>query len=407
MTLIKSMMRKLYIRARAWLNYCLDRIIDLCDMVLVDAYRLPWSVGQGIARHIARYVGDISWFLRAFPRLPAYKLTGADWAIIFVGGDVGLRETSHLFFESEVDQQEVGRIALWKLSAQTQQWLAEGVDLVVCELGRIHPNPPRAVLTFTVPTWIQQVIAVPDSLEALISGTEGRNIRHKLYRAEKLGFNYRFSQSQADFDHFYNHMYVPFVKARHGHLALVTPYQHQWQRWFVRGGLVLITQDDKPVAGSLCYVADGVCYGIEMGVLEADTQLVKQEINTAVVWYAMTWGRNQGARLFDVGGSHAWCSNGAFTNKRRWKAQVVRRKRIYSVWTFLAQDPSSALRDRINKLGFISEIGGKFYSVLLSSDKATAKPDGNQQIWDSKKQGLDGLLVIAPNSEPTIYPVEV
>jgi hypothetical protein len=405
MTRIKPTLYQLYRRAKLWLNYCLDRIIDLCDLVLMDAYQLPWSTGQSVAKHIARYVGDISWLLRAFPRLPVYKLIGTDWTIIFVGTEPNLREIRALFFE-EARQQEMGRIALWKLSAQSQQWLAEGVDLVVCELSRIYPWPPKAALTFTVPSWIQQSIAIPGSLESLISGKEGRNIRHKLYRAEKFGFNYRFSQAKADFDHFYYHMYVPFIKARHDHLALIAPYHDQWQRWFVRGGLVMTTQNDSPVAGSLCYMADDICYIIEMGVLEAAPRLLKSEINTIVVWHAITWGREQGAKQFDLGGSRAWCSNGAFTSKRRWRAKVVRRKRIYRTWTFLTQNPSLSLREYVNELGFISEINGKFYEVLLSFDSAsTGERDVNKELSAINSLGLDGLVIISPNSNPIVYNV--
>ncbi len=406
MVLVKAMMRKLYRRVKVWLNYCLDRVIDLCDMILMDVYRLPWPAGQSMAKHIARYVGDVSWLLRAFPRLPGYKLIGADWTIIFVGTEQSLREIRHLFFEQEANQQELGRIALWKLSAHTQQWLAEGANLVICELSRIHPWPPRTAFTFTVPTWVQQTLTIPEPLESLISGKKFATERHRLNKAKRVGFNYRFSQSKADFDHFYYHMYLPFVKTRHGYLALVARYQDQWQRWFVRGGLVLVTQHDKPVAGLLCYIANDTCYDIERAVLEADSQLFKQGIGTIITWYAINWGHSQGAKIYDMGGSHAWRSNGVFDSKRRWGARVVRRKRIYGVWTFLAQNLSPSLQDHINKLGFISEIDAKFYGILLSTDTApVAETDVNKQLLAVKKQGLDGLVVISANSEQAIYNV--
>jgi hypothetical protein len=373
--------------------------------MLMDAHRLPFPAGQGVTKRMVRSIGDLSWLVRSFPRLSAYKLVGANWTIVFVGAEQSLKEIRHLFFQ-EASQQELGRIALWKLSKQTQQWLAEGTDLVVCELGRIHPKPPSAVLTFTIPTWIQQVVAVPGSLDALISGGERRNIRHKLRKADKFGFSYEFSQSKADFDNFYYHMYVPFAKARHADLALVTPYQDQWERWFVRGGLVLVTKDDEPVAGILVYMAGDVCYLVEMGYWQADPRLLKQEISTVALWYAATWACEQGAKFLDLGGSLAWNSNGPFVNKRRWGARVVRRKRIYGSWTFLAQDLSPSLQDYINKLGFISEINARFYSVLLNAGMApVTEADANKRLLDAKKQGLDGLLVVFPNSESTVYDV--
>jgi hypothetical protein len=404
MTSIKFTLLELYRRVKVWLNYRLDRIIDLCDLVLMDAYRLPWPAGHSVAKHIARYVGDFSWLLRTFPRLPAYKLIGANWTIIFVGGDQGLLEICQLFFPEEITEQELGRIALWRLSAQTKQWLVEGNDLVVCELGRIHPALPKAPITFTVPIWIQQILTIPDPLETLISGKRFATKRHRLNKAQRAGFSFRFSQSKTDFDYFHHHMYLPYVKARHGHLALVAPHQDQWQRWFVRGGLVLVTQHDKPVAGVLCYIANDTCFDVERGVFEADPQLFKQGIDTVITWYAINWARDQGAKIHDMGGTHAWRSNGSFNTKRRWGARVVKRKRIHGAWTFLAQNLSPSLQTRINELGFISEIDGKFYGILLSIDPTSiTETDVDKKSSAMKRQGLGGLVVISANSKPIVY----
>jgi len=393
----------MYRKSRIRLNYLLDRIIKQCNMVLMDVYRFPWPVVHNIAQRIARYIGDVCWLLRDFPRLSAYKLIGADWTIIFVGGDVGQREICHLFFEEEVDLQELGRIALWKLSAQTPKWLAEGVDLVVCELGRIHPRPPKSVFTFTVPIWIQQILGIPEPSESLLSGRRLQNIRSRLNKARQAEFDYRFSQLTADFDHFYYHMHVPFAKARHGHLALVAPYQDE-KRWFARGGLLLVNQHDKPVAGTLCYVANDVCYILGSGVLDADPQLLRQEIITVLFWYGIIWGRGQGAKILDMGATRAWRSNGIFFYKQRWRAQVVRRKGIYGAWTFLAQNLSPSLQDHINELGFISEIDGRFYGVLLSTETdPITETEANKELSATKYEGLDGLVVISAESKPIVY----
>jgi hypothetical protein len=403
MTRIKPTLYQLYRRAKLWLNYCLDRIIDLCDLVLMDAYQLPWSTGQSVAKHIARYVGDISWLLRAFPRLPVYKLIGTDWTIIFVGTEPSLKEIRALFFE-EARQQEMGRIALWKLSAQSQQWLAEGVDLVVCELSRIHPWPPKAVLTFSVPTWIQQSLALPEPLETLLSGRVMKSVRHNLNRAQKGAFSWYFSRAKEDFDHFHYNMYLPYIENRHGQRALTAAYEDQWQRWFARGGLIIVTQNNRRVGGLLCYIKSNTCFAIEVGVLQGDPDLIGQGIKIASDWFAVNWAYQQGARVYDMGGTRPWRSNGVFIYKSRWRAKVVERKRIYGVWTFLADKLSSSLQNHLNELGFISELDGKFYRALLSTDSTSlTETDVEKELSTIGGQGLDGLVVISANSKPIIY----
>jgi hypothetical protein len=400
---MKRVIYDLYRRLKVRLNYWLDRGIEFCDMVLMDAYRLPWPAGQSAMKRVARWVGNVGWLLRDFPRLSVHKLVGPDWTIVFVGRDVGLREVSCLFFQEEVIPHELGRVALWELSARTQQWIVEGADLVVCELGCVNPWSPRAALKFTTPTWIQQVLAIPESTETLIAGKKFATERHRLNKAQRTGFDYRFSQSRADFDHFHQHMYLPYVKARHGHLSLTASRHHQ-KRWFDRGGLVLVTQDDKPVAGLLCHMCNGTFFDLERGVLEADCRLFKQGIGTMITWHAMNWAHDQGAKLYDMGGSHAWTSNGSFTSKRRWGARVVSRRRIYGEWTFLLQDLPPSLQAYLNDLGFIGEIGGAFYRVWLSNGSdSIAEDDLKAQLLSANEYGLDGLLVVSFNSPPAVY----
>jgi hypothetical protein len=385
------------------LNYLLDRVVDLSNMVLMDVYRLPWPMVQSIARKVARYAGDISELLRAFPRLDAHKLTGPNWTVIFVGKLQDLLEIRHLFFSEEVIHQEIGRIALWKLPFQTRKWLAEGVDLVVCELSRIHPNRPKAPITFIVPTWIHQLLAIPEPVETLIAGKKFANKRNTLNKARQAGFNVKFTRSKADFDHFYYHMYRPYLETRHGELALTASYQDQRQRWFERGGLLLITDRDKPIAGALCHMAGETCFHIETGVLKADPQLFKQRIETVIVWYAIIWGRDQGAKIFDMGGTRPWRANGSFASKQRWGAQVVRRRKIYSTWAFFAQNLSPSLHNHINQLGFISEIDGKFYRILLDTEVARAPETYLQNGFaTTASEGMDGLLVILPDRHQII-----
>lgn len=81
---------QLYRRTKSGFNYVLDRVIDCCDALLVDEYRLPRPAAQNAAYRLARFVGELIWWLRDFPRISAYKLAGANWTVVFVGEHQGL-----------------------------------------------------------------------------------------------------------------------------------------------------------------------------------------------------------------------------------------------------------------------------------------------------------------------------
>lgn len=394
-----------YKKGKVWLNTLLDRVVDLANMILMDVYPVPRLVSRRMAYRLARGAGDASLFLRDFPRLSAYKLSGKNWTLIFAGSKEGVREIQRLFFpEEDVAPQEIGRVALWRLQAQTEKWLGE-TDLVICELSRLQPWRPKAAITFTVPVWVQQVVDLVEPVKAIITGDKRAHLRHQINRLQRAGFTYCFSQSLKDFDHFYYHMYLPFVKNRHEDLALVAPYEDQKQRWFNKGGLVLITQHDKVLAGNLCYLTNGACFAIESGVLEADPHLFQQGINTFLLWSVALWGHSQGAQVFDMGGSHGWHSHGSFSFKRRWGARVVRRRRIYATWTFLAQNLSPALQAHLNKVGFISEIEDKFYMIWLEDVSTSPAPAELQpdRTETAQELGLAGWALVSPNREIVTY----
>ena len=385
------------------LNTLMDRVVDLCNMVLMDAYRLPWPSAQSVIRTIARRVGDTCRLVKDFPRLSAYRLSGPEWTIVFVGGRESLQELVHLFFKGTVETQSVGRVALWKLSDQTQKWLAGSVDLVVCELSRAYHKVPHAPVSFSVPTWVHQVVTLPRPLESLISGKKRQNARTALNRARRTGFSFRHSRARTDFDLFHQCMYLPYVRARHGRRALVAHYQDQRRKWFAKRGVLLIEQDGKPVAGELCYVADDTLHFVERGVLGSSEQLRRQGIETIITWYTLRWAQDQGARLADMGATRAWCTNGSFNTKRRWGARVARRKKIYGTWVFLARSVPPSLRDYINRLGLICEQDGRLYLTALLDNAAAGPARWREATTKARECGLDGLAVIAPDSSTVVY----
>jgi hypothetical protein len=349
-------------------------------------------------------IGDVAWLLFQFPALSAYKITGAKWTITFVGTrESSLKQVCHLFFEEEFDQEQLGEISLWKLSAQSQKWLSEDVDLVICELGRLYPYRPKAAINFTIPILINQIINIPEKVETILKGGKFKEIRRIVNKGKRLGFKYRFSQSLADFDNFYYNMYLPFIKSRHGDLATITPYEIQ-RRWFNRGGVLLVTQHDKPIAGVLCCRGKDTYYSIELGILDACPKLFQLGTSSILKWHEITWAQDQGAKTFNMGSTSAWCSNPVFTFKRRWGARVVRRQRIYGTLTILGSRLSARLRNHLNRLEFITEVDGKFYRVLLASENSSGTETVvNKKLLAAKKEGLDGLLVLSTDSQPVIY----
>lgn len=393
----------MYRRLKGRINYGLDRVIDACSAFISRFDDLTDNRAGAALREAARLIGDACWLLRDFPRLTAYRLRGAEWTIIFIGSELGVVEARHLFFASQsVDQEEIGRLALWTIPTQVGRWLTDGVNLVIYESSRLRAWRPTARLAFTVPTWVRQSVRLTDPIEAMLSGRRMHGVRGLIGQAERSGYGYRFSRSKDDFDLFYHRMYVPFVKARHGERALVSPYADQFHRWFKRGGLLMITLNDQPVAGLVCFARGETCYAIEGGVLDSDSSQIQQGMNSLTLWASIRWASEQGARFLSMGHSAARRSNGAFSYKQRWRAIVGRQSRVQCVWTLLAEELPESLRRRVDEIGFISDIAGKFYGVLIQTNGTSSNAgDMEREARDACDQGLSGIVHVSPNQHLT------
>lgn len=391
------------------LSYWLDRAIDVGDMFLVDGYRVPARIKPQV-HGLVRWLGDVCFMIQDFPKVTVTELKGSGWRVLFIGAPANLSEIRKVLFEGEaVEQRTVGRVPVWKLGQQSAEWLNGEADLIVSELSRRSPWQPRGAIRFVIPVWCNMFLALPSPIESILSGNKRKRVRQRIKKGQEAGFEYRFSRAKEDFDEFHYRMYIPFVKARHGERALVSTYEHQWTRWFQRGGLVVITQNGKSVAGALCFIADGVCHSVEGGILDADPELLGQELNGMIDWFTMMWAQEQGAAALNMGGTRARRNDGTFLYKHQWGAKPDRRNtKLVRPWTFVAGHTlPESLRERINEIGFISEIEGQYYGVHLQDNSSPLPETAVQSLReDWVDEGVMGVLVVPINQPPTIYPMQ-
>lgn len=352
----------------------------------------------------AEVLGDVGFLLQDLFKISVWRMTGSGHTIYYVGSENGALGVLPLFFDGDAAHGPVGEVVSFDLSRQTQKWLNEGCDMVICELSRLHPFRPRTPVAFTVPQWVSFQVAYPAQMETLIAGGRGRHLRNQINKFTRSGYQWRFSRSRRDFDFFYERLYLPFVRSRHGDHAFIAPYPYQWDIWIqgAGGGLVLITRNDVIVAGSICLVVEDVCYDIEMGVLDADDVLIQKGVMAYRCWCAANWGRNQGARFYNIGGTAGYESNGSFQWKCRWGASVVRRRYASRVLSFSAHRISPPLRERINAIGFICERPDGYYRLALDpGGTPSSAGEPTDAIRQTRKEGLGGARVMHPHRRQT------
>ncbi len=363
-------------------------------------------IPRSLTQTTARLLGDTGLFIDDMLKKGVWRMKDSNLQIVFVGSKESLLSILPQFFEKPVTHEEIDRTSIFGLSKKCKKWLDEGCDLVICEVSRPYPFKPPVSLCFISPLWVNQLIAYPDQMHTLLAGNRHNSLRRHINRCLKAGYKWRFSRTREDFDYFYERLYLPFVCARHGDHAGISPPSYHWDILINKmgAGLLLITHEGKTIAGALCLVADDVCYNIEIGVLDADETLLQQGIIAYLFWSVGEWGKEQGAKFYNMGGSPGWRSNGTFRWKAKWPSFVIRRKYATKMLNFAANRIPQSLRERINAAGFLCESDGSFYSLILDNSKMPlTESDLAETIKRTQKEGLCGVCVIAPEARPRFY----
>ncbi|MEK7325580.1 MAG: hypothetical protein AAB217_10035, partial [Chloroflexota bacterium] len=59
---------------------------------------------------------------------------------------------------------------------------------------------------------------------------------------------------------------------------------------------------------------------------------------------------------------------------------------------------SPALREHLNRIGFVGEIGGKFYGALFGDEAGQiGEQELQRELAETQRQGLAGLAVLSPD----------
>jgi hypothetical protein len=330
-------------------------------------------------------------------RVSVRRLKGESWSAVYIGAGYSFEELRHILFPTPPEVKELSRVFLWQVPALARRFAAQG-ELVVCEMNHILRWRPKGAYVFATPRWIRQVLDITRPMDNILADMN-QNVRRNLRKMTKQGFSYTFTQESQDFDLFYHKMYRPYIQKRHGRRATQNEYEplrHQ----FERGGLILVQRDQQPICGMLCLTRGDMCEAHQMGVHEDHFAQVKKGANVALWWFMMDWARRNGLRLFDFGASRAQTGNGTFNFKRQWGTRVYAMHDVHTEWVFYGENLSSALREHLNELGFICEIDGQHYQVVLLNPKERpGDADLAQKQKDAARCGLDGVLFISPEAK--------
>jgi hypothetical protein len=224
-------------------------------------------------------------------------------------------------YEGEATVVRKWRILIPALKRMVQQNRL-GFDLCVAVLPTFYERLFDDVCDLKAYEEVRQVIDTSGGWEAmrLEFGKKKRQTTNNF--SERFGLSYRMSKDVEDFDHFYYRMHVPHIRRRYGDLSQIDSYEDM-KEFFLKGLLLFVTKDDKPVAGALSMIDGKSLVFRRTGVLDGDETVVKGGAQTALYYFQLKYAADNGFQSVDTMKSAPYLNDGVFRHKAEWGARTL------------------------------------------------------------------------------------
>lgn len=251
--------------------------------------------------------------------------------IIFVGSPRNMNYFSELIFENQYTQNKFGlkffmRIILNLLTNQSRN------TIFIQQTNKIPKHTIDRHKHFVIPEWIGGYIDLSMNLESHMKSN--KTIKSNYKKIKNNNFSYSISKDPVLFDRFYHTMYQVYAAERYGKTALVVPYDKMKDE-FNNGELLLINNQDQYVGGLLIgYNQEtGIPYLSKLGVLNADFNLVKNGVISALYYFSLAYLKDRGFKSVALGGNRPFLNDGVLRYKvKNWNMKIqVHLDRVFLV----------------------------------------------------------------------------
>ncbi|MBI4532216.1 MAG: GNAT family N-acetyltransferase [Candidatus Latescibacteria bacterium] len=124
---------------------------------------------------------------------------------------------------------------------------------------------------------------------------------------------------------FYNTMYVPFIRRRHGKRAAVRNV-YWLRRCFHQGGILWVLHGGRRIAGVFFQQWGQTLHLLALGTANGEWAPVKAGAIAALYYYSVEHARDLGCKTVDFGGSRPALTDGVLCYKRKWGMRLVEKR---------------------------------------------------------------------------------
>jgi hypothetical protein len=257
-------------------------------------------------------------------------------------------------------------------------------------------------------------LAVPKDLDALVRETH--SIREDMRVARRHKLYPLITEGQERLDEFYDSMYVPFSRARHGALVVLKS-RHELRKQLRNGGILWVMRDNHPLAGMVFERKNEVLDMMAIGMATGEQPLKMRGIMAALYYFNIAHARRLGCIEVDFRGARSSLHDGLLRYKRKWGNRVYDKadtyydllirwnavngvvkeflshtglifrdgRRLSAIHTDESQSPRSLWVGGLHRLYLLTESGRLPMMDEKTSSSITGAGPGSQQAYNGAK----------------------
>jgi len=318
---------------------------------------------------------------------------GTPVRILYIGESRNREYLRRMVFGDKGTQTFKGSVAKSRLHVAWRKH-ATDVDLVIIKT----PQAVEALVDqafFVIPVWIDALHDI-DKVPALLKNS--KELKKELRRIRKHRFTYKVVSDPASFDHFYHHMYLPYILSRHGEAAMPITYE-QMQKNVSRSELLLIMQNGEALGGVMLVYGEREVHSWKTGIRNGDAALTKQSVAAATYVFEAQYLSDKGLKLMNLGGTRTFLRDGQFSFKKKWGITLGRSWDQY--FYTKAMRPSHGARAFLAQNPFLHMVDGEYYGAAFIADAAQITEKAlSKLIKECRVDGMRELTLYCLEGDP-------
>lgn len=359
---------------------------------------IEWVISRlhGKAQALVPRYGFYAWSCLGLRGVPVVLLRGPTLqsgqigTLLVAGHDPWVAYLPNRFFIGEPERELIGHVSLWELPALLDR-LRESADLTIVRADRLSAKKYFGKDYLAVPEWIDMRLAVPGDLDELVR--RNGSIREDMRLARKHKLQPVVTEGEERFDEFYDSMYVPFSRGRHGAMAIIKGRQ-ELRRFIRKGGILWIMQDNQPLAGVLYERKTDILNLLAIGMATGELPLKKRGIMAALYYYSIQHARQLGFAEVNFRAARPSLHDGLLRYKRKWGNALFDNPNSYYDLLIRWNSVDGVVKDFFSHTGLIFREEGRLSAIHAdeSQDRHSLWIEGLHHLYLLTESGLQPMI---------------